>query len=184
VGRALLLTGRPGVGKTTVIREVISRLGRGAGGFYTAEVREQGQRTGFRLVALDGPQGTLAGVNIVSPYRVGRYGVHLQDLEQIGVEAIRRALRHPDVAVVVVDEIGKMELLSAAFREAVQAALDGPKPLLATVMAGPQPWVNALKARSNVTLVEVTPANRQTLPGQIMAWLRQGSYPEQEQSPA
>lgn len=179
MGRTLLLTGRPGVGKTTVIRQVVSRLGRVAGGFYTAEVREQGQRTGFRLVALDGPQGMLASVKIASPYRVGRYGVHLQDLEQVGVEAIRRALAQPDVAVVVVDEIGRMELLSAAFREVVQAVLDSPKLVLATVMAGPQPWVDALKARSNVTLVEVTPANRQTLPDQIIAWLREGQTPDQ-----
>ncbi len=172
MGQALLLTGRPGVGKTTVIREVVARLGKAAGGFYSEEVREQGQRIGFRLVALDGPVGTLAAVNISGPYRVSKYGVHLHDLEQVGVEAIRRALAQPHVAVVVIDEIGKMELFSPAFRMAVQEALSGPKPLLATVMAGPQPWVDAIKARPDVTLIEVTPANRQALPGRIIRWLQ------------
>ncbi len=173
MGQALLLTGRPGVGKTTVIRQVVARLGETAGGFYTQEVREEGQRIGFRLVALDGPVGTLAGVDVASPYRVGKYGVHLPDLEQVGVAAIRRALARPNVTVVVIDEIGKMELFSPAFRQAVQEALAGPKPLLATVMAGPHPWVDAIKARPAGTLIEVTPANRQGLPDRIVRWLRE-----------
>lgn len=172
MGACLLLTGRPGVGKTTIVRQVVARLGGAAGGFYTEEVRERGQRIGFRLVALDGPMGTLAGVNVASPYHVGKYGVHLPDLEQIGVKAIRRALAQPHVAVVVIDEIGKMELFSPAFRQAVQEVLAGSKPLLATVMAGPQPWVDAIKARPDVTLIEVTPANRQDLPDRIVRWLR------------
>jgi nucleoside-triphosphatase len=78
----------------------------------------------------------------------------------------------PDAAVVVVDEIGKMELFSSAFREAVEEALSSPKPLLATVMAASQPWVNALKSRADVSLIEVTPANRQALPDRILDWLR------------
>jgi nucleoside-triphosphatase len=163
MGKAFLLTGRPGVGKTTVIRAVAARLGAEAGGFYTQEVREGGRRTGFRLIALDGPEGILASVNNPSPFRVGKYGVHLQDLERVGVEALWRAVEQPHVSVVVIDEIGKMELFSPAFREATLAALDSPKAVLATVMAGSEPWVDAIKARSDVTVIEVTLANRQTL---------------------
>lgn len=174
MGRAILLTGRPGVGKTTVIQKVVARWEAGAGGFYTEEIREQGRRTGFRLVTLDGASGILAGVNISSPYRVGKYGVHLRDLEQVGVEALYRAMHQPDpppspaTNLIVIDEIGRMELFSPAFREAVQMALDSPKQVLATVMARSQPWVDAIKARPDVTLVEVTPLNRSTLPEQIL----------------
>jgi len=174
MGQAFLLTGRPGVGKTTVIRTVVDHLKGGAGGFYTEEIRERGQRTGFRLVAF-GPGtdriGTLAGVNIPSPYRVGKYRVHLQDLERVGVRALRQAVEQPNVSVVVIDEIGKMELFSPAFREAVLAALASPKPVLAAAMTAPQPWVDAIKSRSNVLLVEVTLANRQGLSEQILRWL-------------
>jgi nucleoside-triphosphatase len=172
MGKAFLLTGRPGVGKTTVIRAVAARLGAEAGGFYTQEVREGGRRTGFRLIALDGPEGILASVNNPSPFRVGKYGVHLQDLERVGVEALWRAVEQPHVSVVVIDEIGKMELFSPAFREAVQGALASSKPVVATVMIGSQPWVDALKARSDVTLVEATPASRLALPDQILRWLQ------------
>jgi nucleoside-triphosphatase len=174
MGRAFFLTGRPGVGKTTVIRAVVRRLGARAGGFYTEEVREQGHRTGFRLVAFGtGPDrvGTLAGVNVSSHCRVGKYGVHLQDLDRVGVTALRWAVEQPGVSVVVIDEIGKMELFSPAFREVVQAALASPKPMLATVMAAPHPWVDAIKARSDVFLVEVTPANRHGLPEQVLRWI-------------
>jgi nucleoside-triphosphatase len=175
MGRALLLTGRPGVGKTTVIRAVVARLGPLAGGFYTEEIREQGQRTGFRLVTLDGRSGILASVNRSGPYRVGKYRVQLDDLDRVGVAALRRAVAQPQVRVVVVDEIGKMELFSAAFQEAVQAALASPKVVLATIMAGSHPQGDEIKARSETTVLEVTVANRQTLPGQVLAWLGTGS---------
>jgi nucleoside-triphosphatase len=173
MGQALLLTGRPGVGKTTVIRRVVAGLGTGAGGFYTDEIREHERRTGFRLVTLDGEAGILAGVNISSPHRVGRYKVDLDDLEQVGVKAVLRAVEQRDVALVVIDEIGKMELLSAAFCEAVLAALESPKAVLATVMARPQPWVDGIKARPEVTLIEVTRSNREAVPEQILRWVRQ-----------
>jgi nucleoside-triphosphatase len=172
MGHAFLLTGRPGVGKTTAVRAIANRLGARAGGFYTQEIREQGRRTGFRLVALDGPTGILAGVNISSRYRVGRYRVCLDDLESVGVEALWRALAQPETAVVIVDEIGKMELLSAAFRDAVSAALNSAKPVVATIMAGPLPWVDAVKNRPDTTLIEVTLDNRQELPERVWRWLQ------------
>jgi nucleoside-triphosphatase len=171
MGRAILLTGRPGVGKTTVVRKVLARWEAGAGGFYTEEIREQGRRTGFRLVTLDGASGILASVNISSPYRVGKYGVVLRDLEQVGVEALYRSVRRADVSLIVVDEIGKMELFSPAFREAVEMALDSPKLVLGTVMARSHSWVDAIKARPNVRMVEVTTLNRSTLPEQILRGL-------------
>ena len=171
VGQAFLLTGRPGVGKTTVVRAVVNRLGERAGGFYTEEIRERGQRTGFRLVALDGPTGTLASVKGPGRHRVGKYTVHLDELDQVGVAALWRAIDGPGVEVVVVDEIGKMELFSPAFRQAVLAALEGPKPVLATVMARPQPWVDDIRARPDATLVKVTLDNRHALPDRVWRWL-------------
>jgi len=162
------------VGKTTVIRAVARLLGDRAAGFYTEELREEGRRTGFRLVAFGaGPvrTGMLASVNTSSRYRVGRYGVHIRDLERVGVASLRRAVREPDITAVIVDEIGKMELFSTAFRDAVESALASPKRVVATAMTGSQPWVDAIKARAGVTLVEVTKSNRDTMPARVLAWL-------------
>jgi nucleoside-triphosphatase len=176
LARALLLTGRPGVGKTTAIHQALAGLHDvRAGGFYTQEVRHQGRRTGFRLIALDGPLGMLASVNTSGRYRVGKYRVHLDDLERVGVAALERAIADPDVSLLVVDEIGKMELFSSAFRQAVLAALASPKPVLGTVMRGTEPWVEAIKARPDVTVVEITPANRQAMPRRILRWWHQES---------
>jgi nucleoside-triphosphatase len=154
---------------------VVAQLGAKAGGFYTGEIREAGRRTGFRLVTLDGPAGILAGLNISSPYRVGRYGVHLSNLEELGVEALWRAIQNPEVMVVVIDEIGKMELFSTAFRQAVLAGLDSPKAVIGTITLARPPWVDALKARPDVTLLEVTPANRSACPELILAWLQRNT---------
>jgi len=74
MGRTVLLTGRPGVGKTTLIQKwVASRPGR-CGGFYTQELRESGTRVGFEIVTLDGKRALLAHVRRPGPPRVGKYG--------------------------------------------------------------------------------------------------------------
>jgi len=165
-----LLTGRPGVGKTTLMARVVERSGLKAGGFYTQELREQNTRVGFAITTLSGRQGLLSHVRLKSPYRVGKYGVTLEDLEGIGVEEIQRALQESQL--VVIDEIGKMELFSQKFRDAVLAALDSEKPVLATVMQGSSPFTDNVKRRHDVELFEVTLKNRDELVEVIVDKLR------------
>src|SRR5262245_15817345 len=135
MGRAWLLTGRPGVGKTTCLRHALDLVGRPAGGFLTEAVREGGTRVGFALVELAGEGGMLADARGRGGPRVGKYGVDLETLERIGVPAIRDAVQAR--RLVVIDEIGKMEMASAAFREAVEEALASPAPVLGTILAAP-----------------------------------------------
>lgn len=173
MGRTILLTGRPGIGKTTVIKEVVDRLGGHAGGFYTAEIRKGGRRQGFKIVTLEGQEGVLSHVNIKGSPRVSRYGVNLKDLEEIGVAALRRAFAEADF--VVVDEIGKMELFSDAFRKAVMEAIESDKVVLGTVMATRHPWVDALKALPQVTVLELTEANRDRMVQLVVERLQSAS---------
>jgi nucleoside-triphosphatase THEP1 len=161
MGKTILLTGRPRVGKTTIIKEVVKRLPGRAGGFYTEEIKEHGHRQGFRIVTLDGQEeGILAHVNVKSRYRVSKYGVDLVSLERVGVTAVQHAIVVSDY--VVIDEIGKMELFSAAFKEAVLAAVESDKLVLGTIMLRPHPWADAVKAHPQVTLIKITEANRDT----------------------
>jgi len=166
MGKTILLTGRPRVGKTTIIKEVARGLPGQAGGFYTEEVRERGQRQGFKIVTLDGQEGTLAHVGLKSPMRVSKYGVNLADLEDIGVTAIREAMAHKDY--VVIDEIGKMELFSQAFKDAVWEAVHSDKPLLGTITQISHPWANRVKALPQVTVIEVTETNRKQIAQQML----------------
>jgi len=164
-----LLTGRPGTGKTSLIKQAVAGMKGRAGGFYTEEIRSQGVRQGFRLVTLDGGEVILAHVNIHSPYRVGKYGVDIDGLERVGVPALHKAAQHCDL--VVIDEIGKMELFSANFREAVSQIIDSGKRILGTVMLNPNPWADAIKRQPQVNLIIVTRDNyRQVLAG-LLHWL-------------
>jgi nucleoside-triphosphatase len=167
--RVWLLTGPPGVGKTSVIRQAVTRLA--AGGFYTEEMRESGGRQGFRLVTLDGRSAMLAHIELKSPYRVGKYGVDVASLEQVGVAALRRAIQ--EYPVVVIDEIGKMELFSEAFRQAVLEALESGKKVLGTIMLKPHPWADEIKRRPEVNLVWLSRDNRQQVLIQTRSWLRE-----------
>ena len=87
-----LLTGRPGTGKTSLIKQVAAQMKGKAGGFYTEEIRSRGTREGFRLVTLDGAEVILAHVNFHSPYRVSKYGVDIDGLERVGVPALYQAV--------------------------------------------------------------------------------------------
>ncbi len=171
MGRTLLLTGRPGVGKTTVIKAVVESLGAQAGGFYTEEIRGPGGRKGFRLVTLDGQETVMAHVDLRGRGRprVGRYGVDVAAIERVGVAALRRAMQAGQI--VVVDEIGKMELFCGPFKDVVLQAVGGPYTVLATVMAQPNPWVEGLRAMPNVALWTVTMKNRNGVAKRVMAWL-------------
>src|SRR5205809_7484115 len=100
----VLLTGRPGCGKTTLIKRVVNKLRLPAGGFYTEEIREHGARVGFKIVTLDGKDALLAHVDFKITERVGKYGLELSALENIGIEAVRAAFRARQL--VMMDEIG------------------------------------------------------------------------------
>jgi len=165
----VLLTGRPGIGKTTVIRRVVEQLeGWRACGFYTQELRQGTRRIGFRVVTLDGLRGRLAEVGLDSPYRVGRYGVDLENFDRLALPT----LTIPGADLLVIDEIGKMECFSRAFEQAVRCALDGRVAVLGTIGRGGGPFMRSVRGREDVQLMEVTLANRAELPGRLAQMLR------------
>lgn len=167
----ILVTGKPGCGKTTIIKRIIEELKLDAGGFYTEEIRIGGKRVGFKIITLDGKKSILAHVDIESPYRVSKYGVNLEGLEKVGVESIWRALEEKDV--VVIDEIGKMELFSNRFKEAVNTALNSDKITIATILLAPNPYTDKIKRRKDVKLFYISPENRERAKEEIKAIFQQ-----------
>jgi nucleoside-triphosphatase len=170
IANVYLLTGSPGTGKTTVIKQAIAKTRIKAGGFYTEEVRSGGIRQGFKIVTLDGQDATLAHVDISSPYRVSKYGVDISNLDNVGVTAIHLAIEESDL--IVIDEIGKMELFSPRFREAVLKAIDSGKKVLGTIMLSPYPFADEIKRHPEVHLVEITRANHDQMLREITNWLK------------
>ena len=164
----LLLEGRPGIGKTTVARRLLHLLqeaGVPVGGFTTAELRTGGRREGFLVDAVSGAQEVLAHVDLPGPPRVGRYGVDLAAFDRVALPALRTPRTG---GVVVVDELGKMELASAPFRDAVMQLLDRDVAVVATVPQARHQFTDALRRRPGIRVVRVTEATRDALPEQLM----------------
>lgn len=169
----LLLTGMPGVGKTTVIRKVLASLPTRLkfDGFFTEEVREGGERIGFQIVTADGQRAWLAKKGLPSPHKVGKYGVDVKAIENVVIPALSRAVRQADI--IVIDEIAKMELSHPAFAEIVWECLESPKPVLGVIQRSHLPFIEKVKARGDVWVWEVTHQNRDQLPEKIVEALSQ-----------
>lgn len=161
-----LISGRPGSGKTTAVRKIVAQLQLAAGGFYTQELREAGRRQGFELVTLDGQRGIMAHVDLKGMPRIGKYGVDLEVIDAIGVPAVQRGIQ---AQLLVIDEIGPMEILSRAFREAVREALERDVLVVGTIVQRSTPFTDDIKTRRDVALFELTPQNRETVVQTILA---------------
>jgi nucleoside-triphosphatase len=154
----LLIVGRPGIGKTTLMKRLVQALrGRSIDGFVTEELREEGQRLGFWLSPLDGRQVLLAHRHLQSPCRVGPYRVNVDVLDDVAVRVIRRGIER--AFLLFVDELGKMELCSKRFEETVQEAFDRGPMMVATASLDPLPWLANLKRRKDVELIPLSSSN-------------------------
>ena len=164
--RLLLVTGRPGIGKTTVLLNAAEELkakGYRVEGMISKEVRREGRRVGFEVVNFGtGLRGWLAHVEQSVGPQVGKYKVNLDDLDSIGANAVLDAIRNADV--VIIDEIGPMELFSQAFRKAVNEALNSSKLVLAVIHhSARDPIIESIKKRDDVFVATADIANRNDL---------------------
>jgi nucleoside-triphosphatase len=168
--RVLLLTGAPGVGKTSVIVKTLESLkaeGIDVGGMISIEARESNVRVGFEIIDLTtGKHGWLSHVNYESGPQVGKYRVNIKDLENIGANSILDATEK--CSVIVVDEIGPMELFSQKFKQAVKQAIESGRLVLAVMHAkAKDQLINEIKERKDTELIIVTLSNRDRLPEKI-----------------
>jgi len=167
----MFVTGRPGVGKTSVLLRAADDLknrGYKIGGMISREVREGGFRVGFEIMDFStGQRGWLAHVNQPTGPQVSKYRVNLTDLSAIGASSIINAVRNEDI--IIIDEIGPMELFSQGFREAVVQAIESKKPILGTIhFRVKDSLIDTIKTREDAEILEVTYENRRHLHTQIV----------------
>ena len=153
----ILLTGPPRSGKSTLIQKVARRIKRPATGFFTRELKEKGRRVGFLIETLDGKTGLLAHQNIISNYRVGKYGVNLEDLDRIAVPAMIPCGANQ---VVLIDEIGKMECFSPLFKKTLLSVLSAENQVIGSIAIKGDRFIQAIKNRDDVTLISITEDTR------------------------
>jgi len=164
--RMFFVTGRPGIGKTTVVLNAVNGLkdkGYTVGGMLSREVREKGTRIGFEIRDLTtGQKGWLAHVEQPTGPQVSKYKVNLNDLDRVGARAIQNAMREVDI--VIVDEIGPMELFSPIFKQAIKDLITSDRLVLGVIhYSARDPIIDSIKAREDAEIIEATMGNRQSL---------------------
>ncbi|MCK5141657.1 MAG: AAA family ATPase [Candidatus Heimdallarchaeota archaeon] len=167
----ILVTGAPRTGKTTLISTLISKLNIGVIGFITTEIRENNIRTGFTIETYSGIKKILASKkNLESRYRVGRYGVYLDNLNFI-VSKLEKEINNEIPKLIVIDEIGKMELFSHSFREFVMQSLNQ-NIVLGTIMLRDNDFTKNIKLRSDTKVFEINLQNREKILNKIEELIR------------
>ncbi len=166
------ITGMPNVGKTETLKKIIGFLekaGYVSEGMITESIMKDDKRIGFQVVDYQTKEKKIfAHIDFEDKEHVGKYGVDTDALDEIGIPAIEKAISNEEIHIIIIDEIGKMEMLSERFCEAVVAALDCDKPILITLHKKSRtPLLQDVRRRDDIRILEVTPVNRNLLPYKI-----------------
>jgi len=166
------ITGMPNVGKTDTLIKIIKSLeehGYTVEGMITEPIIKKKKRVGFYVKDWQTQEKEIfAHLDYETKEKVGNYGVDTDALEKIGVPAIEKAILDEEINIIVIDEIGKMEMLSEKFCEMVTAALDSDKPIIVTLHKKSRtPLLQDVRRRDDIRILEVTPVNRNLLPYKI-----------------
>ncbi|WP_230576954.1 nucleoside-triphosphatase, partial [Bacillus rhizoplanae] len=145
MGNHFFLTGKPRVGKTTVLKKIINALGiENFGGFYTEEIVENSNRTGFKIISLDGEESVIADINSNSDIRVGRYGVNISKFESIALHSIQSS--YNTKRITLIDEIGPMQIASPKFLSTINQFMQSSQTVLGTIYYTSHPKIDKIKS--------------------------------------
>ncbi|HBU70335.1 MAG TPA: AAA family ATPase [Elusimicrobia bacterium] len=165
----LFITGKPGSGKTTLIREACLPYMDKAGGFYTEEIIEDGKRGGFVIKTFSGRQGVLARKGMPSAHKLNKYGIDVSVLEGIAVKELERAVETKPL--IVIDEIGSMEIISESFRKTLVRCFASGARVLATIRYNAQPFTDEIKKMPDSELIVLTRENHEEIKRRVREWM-------------
>lgn len=161
----LLLTGSPGIGKSTVLKKVAADLKISKYGIVAKEIKnDQSQRMGFEAVALNGNSRVFAHKSLFkTELTVGKYYVDIKAIDDFVVPELKKGL-NKNKTIVFIDEIGRMQSFSKEFLNTVKDLFSGKSNLLATIVFEDEPWSLEFKKHPNAIMIEVNIKNREYLP--------------------
>lgn len=159
MNKKILLTGMPRSGKTTILKNILKDVPNKTG-FLTEEIKEDGERTGFKIVASNGKEVVLAGIGIKSPFKVSRYFVDINGMNRL----IPELLEYKKDDILYIDEIGQMELFSEDFKRLVKIYIDSDLEFVGTISKVYDcPFTRGIINRDDTQIIEVTPENREDI---------------------
>jgi len=171
----ILITGPPSIGKTTLLEEIKNKIrdsGFSIGGMYCPEIRENSRRTGFNIVDIASlRKGILASIHNTKGPSMGRYRINLDQINDVGVLALKNALKTSDY--IFIDEIAPMELASSSFSQTVWEVMESQKPVIAVIQQrSNHPFILKVKSREDVNIFNLTLENRDFIMDKILKVLK------------
>lgn len=151
----ILITGKPRSGKTTLIKNILVSIPKlSHGGFFTEEIKENNLRVGFKIKTTFGEEAIMSSQDFKSKFRIAKYGVNVAAIDTVGISSLQRAAKENDI--IVIDEIGKMEMCSKRFVGAVRELFSKTdKTIIATIpISSSIPLINELKTQKDVKIFD------------------------------
>ncbi|MFH1283533.1 MAG: nucleoside-triphosphatase [bacterium] len=167
--KSIFVTGKVGIGKTTLIRESTLPFLEYIGGFYTEEIKKDGKRYGFMLKTFSGQEVLFASIDIKQGPKVSKYRVDTGIFDEVGVKEVVNALKNKKI--IVIDEIGSMEMFSKKFQEVFADCLMSSNNILATIREKSQPFSNEIKKFNASKVLTLTKDNFINTKEEIRKWL-------------
>lgn len=165
-----LITALPRTGKTTIIMKLIEILGRdNCIGFYSEEIISDNERVGFQVVTLNGRCEVFAHVDLNSEIKCGRYGVDIAVLEDVLAGELEKAIADTSGKLIVIDEIGPMQIFSEKFKKQLLLLADSGKKVIGTTFYESNPWIDEFKQREDIEIIQLTMENREYLLNDFVA---------------
>ena len=157
----VIITGAPGIGKTTLIKHLIRDLTPVIiRGFYKEAILENDVVKGYRMITARFDEQIIAHIYFEGPEKFENFGINIDGLNKL----VERELNISNGAeLFIVDEIGRMECLSHSFCHSIQKILDSNIPMIASVGQILTSELKAIKSRKDISVIQVTQKNRETL---------------------
>ncbi len=170
------ISGSSGIQKSETIKAIIQMLDEediSIGGMITEPIMEDNRRVGFQVMDWQTREkAVFAHLDLDSPIEVKGYGVDLDSLNEVGVKAIRNGANERDV--ILIDEIGKMQVKSDTFYDTVKKALEVDKPLILTFeKKSRNPLLQEIRRRDDVRMLELTDVNKDLLPYKVLELIKE-----------